>query len=156
MPVDLDEILPASKQKKLILPNINLGPSTDSPRSSMARLRKEDGNSSSTSLGGDKSQKQSRKPSERPSKSPPPPPSFDANAASLLCSTTDTAMSGYTDEELGEHVNRLEQLIAQASEVLEYWLTRRDGAVGDKEVFEGVIENLVGFVKKNRDSRVFK
>lgn len=65
-------------------------------------------------------------------------------------------MSGYTDEELGEHVNRLEQLIAQASEVLEYWLTRRDGAVGDKEVFEGVIENLVGFVKKNRDSRVFK
>lgn len=65
-------------------------------------------------------------------------------------------MTGYTDEELKEHVRRLEGLISSASQVLEYWLQRKDSAVGDKEAFEGVIENLVGFVRKNRDSKVFK
>lgn len=65
-------------------------------------------------------------------------------------------MSGYSDEELKAHVARLESLIASASEVLEYWVRRKESAEGDKEAFEGVIENLVGFVRKNRDSRIFK
>ncbi len=53
VPVDLDEILPASKQKKLVLPSISY---RDSPRTStdsrtnLSRLKQSDGNMSSTSL----------------------------------------------------------------------------------------------------------
>lgn len=158
VPVDLDEILPASKQKKLILPNINLD-SGSAPRGSISKLRKEGQNDSSTSVasgtaGSDGAAKKKKKDTDR--RGPPPPPEFDANSASLVSSTTETAMSGYSDDELKAHVARLEELIGSASEVLEYWLKRKDSAVGDKEAFEGVIENLVGFVRKNRDSRIFK
>jgi len=156
VPVDLDEILPASKQKKLILPSIHL---TDSPRESsqMSRLRKENG--SSTSVGssvsksgeGKKERKKKGGSSERPGPSPPPP--FDANAASLLCSTTEAALQGFDDNELQAHVAKVEVIISEASAVLEYWLKRKDSALGDKEAFEGVIENLVGFVRNSKARR---
>jgi hypothetical protein len=45
----------------------------------------------------------------------------------------------------------LEILNQKASTVLEYWLQRRDEAVKEKEALEGVIENLVGFVKGRRN-----
>lgn len=125
----------------------------------MARLRKEGHNASNASIGSTTSSGEPKKPKKKEGlerRGPAPPPDFDANAASLLSSTTDTAMTGYSDEELREHVERLEGLISSASQVLEYWLQRKDSAVGDKEAFEGVIENLVGFVRKNRDSKVFK
>lgn len=162
VPVDLDEILPASKQKKLVLPNINLRPSSENvegtPRGSISRLRKEGQNDSSTSIasgaGGDAAKAKKKKDLER--RGPAPPPDFDANAAGLVAGTTEAAMSGFSDDELKLHVARLEELIGSASEVLEYWLKRKDSAVGDKEAFEGVIENLVGFVRKNRDSKIFK
>lgn len=54
------------------------------------------------------------------------------------------------DVELRTHVERLKVLNGRASEVLEYWLLRKDDAVNEKEVLEGVIENLVGFVKGRR------
>ena len=155
VPVDLDEILPASKQKKLILPNTNLA--DGQPRGSISRLRKDGLNNSSSSISstGEKKKKKDEKQSlER--RGPPPPPDFDANNASLLSTTTETAMMGFSDDELKAHVERLEVLIKEASEVLEYWLARKDSAVGDKEAFEGVIENLVGFVRRNRDSKIFK
>ncbi|GAB7355140.1 hypothetical protein MBLNU459_g5713t2 [Dothideomycetes sp. NU459] len=152
VPVDLDEILPASKQKKLILPNINLP--LDSPRQSSQISRLKDQNSSSTSIdsktGQPKPRSGNKKPELQNRKGPPPPPDFDANSASLLCSTTDVAMKNYSDEELAGHIQRLEHLIKTASDVLEYWLKRKDSAVGDKEAFEGVIENLVSFAKKSR------
>lgn len=161
VPVDLDEILPASKQKKLVLPNVNLHPSDTTegtPRGSISRLRKEGQNDSSTSVasgaGADAAKAKKKKELER--RGPAPPPDFDANAAGLVAGTTEAAMSGFSDEELKAHVARLEGLIGSASEVLEYWLKRKDSAMGDKEAFEGVIENLVGFVRKNRDSKVFK
>ncbi|KEQ60165.1 uncharacterized protein M437DRAFT_55106 [Aureobasidium melanogenum CBS 110374] len=129
VPVDLDEILPASKQKKLVLPNIHL-----------PEQKKEDEkakqNGSSSSTGG--------------RKGPAPPPEFNANEAAMLAKTTDTATEAYSDEELKAHVKRLEELIKDASTVLEYWMKRKESAVGDKEAFEGVIENLVGFVKSRR------
>lgn len=129
VPVDLDEILPASKQKKLVLPNIHL-----------PEQKKEDDkakqNGSSSSAGG--------------RKGPAPPPDFNANEAAMLAKTTDTATEAYSDEELKAHVKRLEELIKDASTVLEYWMKRKESAVGDKEAFEGVIENLVGFVKSRR------
>ncbi|KAG9694664.1 hypothetical protein KCU95_g4018, partial [Aureobasidium melanogenum] len=128
VPVDLDEILPASKQKKLVLPNIHL-----------PEQKKEDGKAKqdgSSSTGG--------------RKGPAPPPEFNANEAAMLAKTTDTATEAYSDEELKAHVKRLEELIKDASTVLEYWMKRKESALGDKEAFEGVIENLVGFVKSRR------
>jgi hypothetical protein len=68
----------------------------------------------------------------------------------MLCSTTDAALKNFTDEELSEHVKRLKALTERAGEVLEYWLKRKDAAIGNKEAFEGVIENLVKHARKVR------
>ncbi|KAM0719806.1 hypothetical protein Q7P37_003940 [Cladosporium fusiforme] len=150
VPVDLDEILPPSKQKRLVLPNINLS-STASPRHSTAidRLKQGSANNSTTSLDSKGAAKQKQK---RPTtlKGPPPPPDFDLNAAALLCSTTVEALANMFDAELREHVKNLDELNGRASGVLEYWLMRRDEGVKEKEALEGVIENLVGFVKGRR------
>jgi len=37
-----------------------------------------------------------------------------------------------------------------AKEVLEYWTKRTDEKLGDREAFEGVIENLVKHARKTR------
>ncbi|KAK3062124.1 hypothetical protein LTR53_019507, partial [Teratosphaeriaceae sp. CCFEE 6253] len=89
VPVDLDEILPPSKQTRLVLPNIHLA---TSPRASSAieRLREGGANDSTTSLdsrtsGGHPTSK-SKSSSRRPAKGPPPPPhpDFDLSSATLL------------------------------------------------------------------------
>lgn len=59
-------------------------------------------------------------------------------------------MSVYSGSELKAHVSTLQSLNSQASKVLEYWLQRKDDALKEKEALEGVIENLVGFVKGMR------
>lgn len=147
VPVDLDEILPPSKQKRLILPNINL----TSPRAStnaLERLKQEDANDSTTSV--DSKTGAPKKPKRTTTKGHQPPPEFDANAASLVCGTTEEALKGHTDHELRDHVFTLEIMNKKASAVLEYWLQRKDDAMKEKEALEGVIENLVGFVKGQR------
>ena len=55
-----------------------------------------------------------------------------------------------TNSELQAHIRKLEELTTKASEVLEYWLKRRDSALEDKETFEGVIENLVKHARRVR------
>lgn len=60
------------------------------------------------------------------------------------------ALSGLTIEELKQHVKELEEITSTASEVLTYWLRKREGAIGDKETFETVIESLVGYARKKR------
>ena len=85
-----------------------------------------------------------------PVKGPPPPPDFDLNAAHLLCTTTEEALSVYSDAELKDHVFTLETLNKKASTVPEYWLQRKDEGLKEREALEGVIENLVGFVKGRR------
>lgn len=75
---------------------------------------------------------------------------MDLQTTRMLCSTTEAALSNMSDDELREHVQKLESLTAKASEVLEYWLKRRDSALGDKEAFEGVIENLVKHARRVR------
>lgn len=154
VPVDLDEILPPSKQKRLVLPNINLPVGSPRPSTALDRLRDQSGadNASSTSLDSKTGAVKSSK-SRRTAKGPPPPPDFDLNAAALLCSTTEQAMSVYSDSELKEHVMTLQVLNERASGVLEYWLQRKDEGVKEKEALEGVIENLVGFVKERRQGR---
>lgn len=172
VPIDLDEILPPSKQKRLVLPSIGLegeeGAKLPRPSTSaIERLREQQGpdadNESSTSLDSKtgkpkasskaKSAKRSRPPTSTGAANKPgvaPPPDFDTNAASLLCSTTEAALSVYSDAELKEHVFTLQMLNEKASKVLEYWLQRKDEGLKEKEALEGVIENLVGFVKGRR------
>jgi len=150
VPVDLDEILPASKQKKLILPSFDVETEHSSsrrsidllPNGSIARLRHENGSSASISSSASKG--------ERRRRGPPPPPDLDINSTRLLCSVTRTALANLTDVELHSHVSSLEGLKHRASEVLEHWLVQKDSAIGDKEAFEEVIENLVKHAKKIR------
>lgn len=147
VPVDLDEILPASKQKKLVLPSIDLeGTGAKSPGArSASQVRKEEGNDNNT----EKGQAPSRQKSA-PRRGAPPAPEIDLSAVRRLCATTDAALNGLTDPELKLHVQELNQVAQRASSVLEYWLKRRDGLVGEKEAFEGVIENLVSHVRRVR------
>lgn len=60
------------------------------------------------------------------------------------------ALSGLTVQELKQHVEELKKITNTASEVLTYWLRKREGAIGDKETFETVIESLVGYARKKR------
>jgi phytoene/squalene synthetase len=71
-------------------------------------------------------------------------------AAKQLCTTTDEALDGMTDAEMRAHVVRLGQLEETAKEVLEFWTKRTDEKIGDREAFEGVIENLVKHARKVR------
>ena len=148
VPVDLDEILPASKQKKLVLPSTSLRGDSTSPsdgRRNGSRVRLKQDNASSASIDQGSAHKHSRR-----RKGPPPPPEFDLGAAKMLCTTTDIALSNFLNEELQDHIRKLDELTARASEVLEYWLSRKDNALGDKEAFEGVIENLVKHARRVR------
>ncbi|KAA8912841.1 hypothetical protein FN846DRAFT_931734 [Sphaerosporella brunnea] len=132
IPLDLDEILPTeTKQKKLVLPSIHLRvDSRPSPRKSsrhsdsLSRKKKADGREINLLL--------------------------DIPSARILCSTSPMALRGFTTEELREHIRKLEEMTQIASAVLTYWLGKRDGAVGDKETFETVIEGLVGYARKKR------
>ncbi|KAJ5534480.1 hypothetical protein N7527_000734 [Penicillium freii] len=148
VPVDLDEILPASKQKKLVLPSIDLegtGAKSPGPRSA-SQVRKEEGNNNNTTEKGEAPSRQKT----TPRRGAPPAPEIDLSAVRRLCATTDAALSGLTDPELKLHVQELNQVAQRASSVLEYWLKRRDGLIGEKEAFEGVIENLVSHVRRVR------
>jgi hypothetical protein len=154
VPVDLDEILPASKQKKLVLPSIKLDVGRSSPRTStddrtVGSLSKmKYGNGSTTSLNSRDSR--SGGGSSRKRKGPPPAPELDLGAARMLCTMTDAALANLTDNELKAHVKQLEEYKVKAGEVLEYWLKRKEEKLGDKEAFEGVIENLVKHARKVR------
>lgn len=64
--------------------------------------------------------------------------------------TTGEALDGMTEEELKEHVSKLEAMQGKAKETLEYWQKRTDEKIGDREAFEGVIENLVKHARKVR------
>ncbi len=148
VPVDLDEILPASKQKKLILPSTGTRGDSHSPsegRRDSSRVRLKQDNASSASIDQQSTHKSSRK-----RKGPPLPPELDLGATKMLCMTTDAALSNFDDDELRAHVRKLEELTSRASGALEYWLTRKDNALGDKEAFEGVIENLVKHARRVR------
>ncbi len=48
------------------------------------------------------------------------------------------------------HSDTLASHTAAASELLTYWLQQREVVQGDKEAFEGVVENLVGYHRRQR------
>jgi hypothetical protein len=152
VPVDLDEILPASKQKKLVLPSLSLHPNssassrTSADLRSTTRLKQSGQNASSASVD---SQGKSPPASKR-RKQPPPEPEIDLVGANHVCATTDEALDGMTDEELKTHLKRLSDLEALAKDALEHWQKRADEKIADRETFEGVIENLVKHARKVR------
>ena len=150
VPVDLDEILPPGKQKRLVLHSIGLD--ADSGRgggTAPGRLHTHDTAAASTTSLDSRANKKAAKPKPKP-KGPPPPPPFDFNGAQLLCLTTMEALSGLSEAELRAHLAQLERMNGEASRLLEYWLQRKDEDLKEKEALEGVIENLVGFVKGRR------
>jgi Domain of unknown function (DUF5102) len=151
VPVDLDEILPPSKQKKLVLPDMHLESPTrksesDRTLSSVSRLKAKAANDSNVSV--DSTRSSSR--SKRRARGPLPPPDLDLGAVKRLCATTDEKIDGFTDDELREHLREVESKTGKTQELLEYWLKRREGAVKEKEAFEGVIENLVRHARRVR------
>lgn len=150
MPVDLDEILPASKQKWLVLPSI----AGETP--ALTRLKGDkDANSSRSSLDStgsnpkEGSGKRNRDSASR-RRGPAPPPDLDLAQLQQLVATPDATLEAFTEEELKAHVQELEALTKRAVEVLEYWVVRRDGMRGEKEAYEGVIENLVKHARRVR------
>ncbi|OTB08742.1 hypothetical protein M426DRAFT_7465 [Hypoxylon sp. CI-4A] len=154
VPVDLDEILPASKQKKLVLPSIHRVTSNGSLRTStdsrsVSRLRKPDADNNSSVSVDSQGKEKPRSPSKK-RKGAPEAPELDLVSAKQLCTTTDEALSGMTDKELQQHVKKLEEMEVLAKDVLEYWKKRTDEKIGDREAFEGVIENLVKHARKTR------
>lgn len=54
------------------------------------------------------------------------------------------------DAELKKHVQDLERVGELGREYLGYWERKVKEAAGEKEAFEGVIENLVSFARKSR------
>ena len=64
--------------------------------------------------------------------------------------TTHEALDGMTNEELKTHVEKLMAMEGAAKDVLEFWKKRTDEKIGDREAFEGVIENLVKHARKVR------
>lgn len=150
VPVDLDEILPASKQRKLILPSMAASSEERSPRpwaeersnngAARAKQKKQSATwADSSSAKADQSRRGSVQ-----------APDFDVGSVNIVCSIAETALNNFTDEELKAHVERLQNLQCRADETLEFWTKRRDQAIGEKEAFEAVIENLVTHAKKAR------
>jgi len=149
VPVDLDEILPASKQKKLVLPSMHLHTdpsprdSTDSRTANGAISRLKEQNDSNVSIDSSGKRRKGRKDEVRE-------PDFDTSAAVRLGQTTESRLKGMDDGELKEHVELLVVLNKRGEEAFEFWRERREGALMEKEAFEGVIENLVKHARKTR------
>ena len=78
--------------------------------------------------------------------------SFDIPTARMLCTKSDAALGSMMIEELQDHIQKLQETTALASEALTYWLKKRDSAISDKETFETVIESLVGYARKKRQT----
>ncbi|KAK5663635.1 hypothetical protein OQA88_4066 [Cercophora sp. LCS_1] len=162
VPVDLDEILPASKQKKLVLPSLHRVSSTGSVRRNSSESRGKKPRTSVDSQGNLKPSSASQVPVSASSsttnladggsskKKGAPELAFDLTAARQLCTTTDEALTGMTDSELKEHVSKLEAMQGTVNEVLEYWQKKTDERIKDRETFEEVIENLVKHARKVR------
>ena len=117
VPVDLDEILPASKQKKLVLPSglLKAGGGGGERKSTSAEARdplgklKVSGNDSDASGTSSASRSKSRSTKTSKSKTTEAVPVFDTAAARRLASTTRERIDGMEDEELKMHVKMLEE-----------------------------------------------
>jgi hypothetical protein len=155
VPVDLDEILPASKQKKLVLPSIHLKspdprgrspgrPSTGDQIGKLKAAHDSDGSLASTASG------RERKARRKGVREVEAVPEFDVAGARRLAQTTRERIDGMSDEEMKVHLKEVEKMNERGREYLGYWERRVEEAGREKEAFEGVIENLVSFARKVR------
>ncbi|KAL5614384.1 hypothetical protein BROUX41_004490 [Berkeleyomyces rouxiae] len=149
VPVDLDEILPASKQKKLVLPSLQV-PSSKSPRTSTDSRSKKTSDNGTQVNSSSKSGGVSRNNSTRRRKGDKGPPELDLVSAKQLCMTTEEALGGMTHTELKAHLKRLKALQATAEQAIEYWQKTTDEKISERDALEGVIENLVKHARKVR------
>ncbi|RPA78147.1 hypothetical protein BJ508DRAFT_378462 [Ascobolus immersus RN42] len=142
IPIDLDEILPATTQKKLILSSINTangghgGAKTSLPRHMKG--------GSSTDLPGSAPASQT---THRKTSTPPP---VDMQLARSLAGTSDVRLQGMSTKELRQMVDDMQTLMREVQGLREYWEREREKKVGEKEAFEGVIEGIVGWARKVR------
>ena len=154
VPVDLDEILPPTKQKKLVLPYTPAGPSASgAPKSSVTRLKGTGGNASTTSvdsIGSASAPNAAGGKSSKKRKGPAPPPKWDPEAIHALCASTEAELEEMHDDELQARVRELDEASSRGREVLLYWSRRKEEAVKEREAFEGVIENLVRHARRIR------
>ncbi|SPQ18262.1 7a710a38-1ae3-4197-9552-aa65885d56c1 [Thermothielavioides terrestris] len=165
VPVDLDEILPASsKQKKLVLPSLRrrASSSSGSPRRASADARSFSSTAAEGGVGGPDRKSTGLASQLGAGTTTAAEAAAAAGAAegeegrerlvvmAAACILTDAALNGMTDGELREHVQRLEAMQDTAQRVLAYWQKRTDEKIGDREAFEGVIENLVKHARKVR------
>lgn len=134
VPVDLDEILPKSKQKKLILPY----DSAEQSKRPAGKAR--DG----------KSGLSHKDEVPRRHRGPPTPPEFDIEEVQQLCKKTDADLEEMSDEQLRSYVERLEHLAKSGELVLQYWIKRKEMAVDEKEAFDSVVESLVRHARRVR------
>lgn len=112
-----------------------------------------DANASSTSLSSqnkDPKDRDRRKRRGGNDQLPSHPPPLDFPTIGHLCSTTEAALKNMTDVELELHVQNLEEMTRKAGEVLEYWVKQRDAAMGEKEMFESVVGDLVKHARRVR------
>ena len=112
-----------------------------------------DANASTTSLSSqnkDHKDKDRRKRRGGNDQLPPHPPPLESSAIRHICSTTEAALKNMTEVELEAHFHRLEEMTRKAGEVLEYWVKRRDAAMGEKEMFESVVGDLVKHARRVR------
>ncbi|KAI9797205.1 MAG: hypothetical protein M1833_005614 [Piccolia ochrophora] len=139
VPVDLDEILPASKQQKLVLPITSGAGSTGThhANSSSSSLPSRSGGGGGGGGGGKR-------------KGPPPPPQLDLQAARLLAATTEEKMHGMGEEEMRSFVAELEKVVERAAEVERWWDGRRVELRKEKEALEAVIGDLVRHARRVR------
>ena len=144
VPVDLDEILPASKQKKLVLPSISFDGTPHATSAADSATQPTDPDNPTTTGEAATSR------SERKQRGPARPPDLDINSLRRLCSMTETALTNMTTTELQAHIARLHHLTQQASETLQAWLVQKDSVLAEKQAFEEVIENLVKHAQKIR------
>ena len=144
VPVDLDEILPKSKQKKLVL---QYSPESQNGSKTKAAAKTVDG--SATTESGSNTPTTAKSSSKR-RRGPPPPPDFNGTEVHMICNKTAADLESMTQDDLQAHVKRLEELFDVGKDVLQYWIRRKEAAVGEKEAFDGVIENLVRHARRVR------
>jgi hypothetical protein len=137
VPLDLDEILPPSKNpKKLVLPNNTKSSLASASASSRAAT-------AASALPAD------TKPGDKSGENP-----LEVNTAqnlsawNHLAQVSELALQGMSTEELTQHIASLNVAVKQATETLTIWETKKAAAEKDKQDFESLIESLVDYAQK--------
>uniref|UniRef100_A0A060T7T0 ARAD1D01980p n=1 Tax=Blastobotrys adeninivorans TaxID=409370 RepID=A0A060T7T0_BLAAD len=137
VPLDLDEILPRANTKRLVLPSL----SKDTDKGKVPE-RDQSSEEKSTNTG----TKEKEAESEALSKET----EAFLSEWGRLAKVSQEALEGMNEEELNDHIDRLKTSIEGAEKLNAQWEAKKEGAIKDKEAFEGVIESLVEYAQRLR------